>query len=199
MGGAGRPHASRAVVAGVAPSMGTTAFGQQSAVEPRTPASSGKAPVDTVTFAAQRERKELEREVNARLSQIAAVEGTARRRALHGQLLRHRDVSTGVAEDVAGARPSHVRHPQRHGEVSVASYIPYVRSRSGTTSASLPPTATLSPPIRLLMADAPTNTVRMGTRLRYSTLRSLSSVIVIVNANSVRELNFAQARIRHRD
>ena len=44
----------------------------------------------------------------------------------------------------------------------------------------------------LLMADVPTNSVSMGTRLRYSAVRSLSSVIVVVDANRVQDLTFGQ-------
>jgi hypothetical protein len=46
--------------------------------------------------------------------------------------------------------------------------------------------------LNLLMADIPTNTVSTGTRLRYSAVRSLSSVIVVVDANRVQWLNFGQ-------
>ena len=46
--------------------------------------------------------------------------------------------------------------------------------------------------LSLLNANIPTNTVRMGTRLTYSAVRSLSSVIVVVDANRVQELSFGQ-------
>ena len=46
--------------------------------------------------------------------------------------------------------------------------------------------------MNLQMANVPTNSVSMASRLRYSAVRSLSSVIVIVDAKRVQPLNFAQ-------
>ena len=46
--------------------------------------------------------------------------------------------------------------------------------------------------LSLLMANVPTNSISTGSRLTYSAVRSLSSVIVVVDANRVQELNFGQ-------
>jgi hypothetical protein len=46
--------------------------------------------------------------------------------------------------------------------------------------------------LNLLMANVPTNSVAIGTRLTYSAVRSLSSVIVVVDANRVQDLSFGQ-------
>lgn len=46
--------------------------------------------------------------------------------------------------------------------------------------------------MNLLMAGIPTNRVSMATRLSYSAVRSLSSVIVVVDVNRVQELSFGQ-------
>jgi len=233
-----------AAAAGVALSMCTAAFGQQSVVQPRTPASSGKAPLDTVTVEAQRERKELEREVNEFVFAVAV-------RSVHDSLSRW---NTPVCPLVAGlpkeqgefvlARLSQIATAAKAplaGEHCTANFYVIVTSqpelllkkwqardrrmfdtRNGMgslrrfldtpravrvwynvglastdgnpiTSDSLAGALVgSSVGLNLLMADIPTNTVRMGTRLRYSAVRSLSSVIVIVDANSVRELNFGQ-------
>ena len=233
-----------AAVAGVALSMGTAAFGQPSAVEPRTPASSGKAPLDTVTVEAQRERKELEREVNEFVFAVTV-------RSVHDSLSRW---NTPVCPLVAGlpkeqgefvlARLSQIATAAKAplaGEHCTANFYVVVTPRPelllkkwqardrrmfdtrngmgslrrlldtpravrvwynvGFTSTDGNPITSDSLAgalvgssfgLNLLMADIPTNTVRMGTRLRYSAVRSLSSVIVIVDANSVRELNFGQ-------
>jgi hypothetical protein len=168
--------------------MGTAAFGQQSVVQPRTPASSGKAPLDTVTVEAQRERKELEREVNEFVFAVAV-------RSVHDSLSRWNtpvcplvaglpkeqgefvlarlsQIATAAKAPLAGehctanfyvivtsqpelllkkwqARDRRMFDTRNGMGVSGASWIPHVRSGSGTTSASLPQTATRSPPIRL--------------------------------------------------
>ena len=53
-----------AAVATAALYLSAAAFGQQAAPPPRPTASPGKPPLDTVTVAAPRERKDVEREVN---------------------------------------------------------------------------------------------------------------------------------------
>ncbi len=46
--------------------------------------------------------------------------------------------------------------------------------------------------MNLQMAKVPTNSVSAASRLRFSAVRSLSSVIVVVDANRVQALNFGQ-------
>ena len=233
-----------AAVAAVALSLGTAAFGQQSSAQPRPIASSGKAPLDTVTVEAQRERKEVEREVNEFVFAVTV-------RSLHDSLSRW---NTPICPLVAGlpkeqgefvlARLSQIAReskaplagehctanfyiimtPQpevllkkwqardrrmfdtRNGMGSVRRFLDTPRavrvwynvgfaSSDGTpiTSDSLAGALVgTSFGLNLLMAGIPTNHISMGTRLRYSAVRSLSSVIVVVDANHVQELSFGQ-------
>jgi len=224
-----------AVVAGFALSLSTAASGQQSAAQPRT---------DTVTVEGQRERKEIEREVNEFVFAVAV-------RSLHDSLSRW---NTPVCPLVAGlpqeqgefvlARLSQIAREAKAplaGEHCTANFYIVVTpqpevllkkwqardrrmfdSRNGMghlkrfldtpravrvwynvgfassdgkpiTSDSLAGALVgTSFGLNLLMADVPTNTVRMGTRLQYSAVRSLSSVIVVVDANRVQQLSFGQ-------
>lgn len=233
-----------AAVATAALYLSTAAFGQQSAAPPRPTASSGKAPLDTVTVEAQRERKEVEREVNEFVFAVAV-------RSLHDSLSRW---NTPICPLVAGlpkeqgefvlARLSQVATEAKAplaGERCTANFFIVVTpqpelllkkwqardrrmfdTRNGMgylrrfldtpravrvwynvgfassdgkpiTSDSLA-SALLgtSLGLNLQMANIPTVQVSMGTRLRYSAVRSLSSVIVVVDANRSQGLNVGQ-------
>jgi hypothetical protein len=233
-----------AALAGVALCLGTAAFGQQAAAQPRTPASSGKPPLDTVTVEGQRERREIEREVNEFVFAVAV-------RSPHDSLSRW---NTPVCPLVAGL-------PKKQGEFVLARLSEIAReakaplaaehctanfyivvtpqpevllkkwqardrrmfdTRNGVghlrrfldspravrvwynvgfaSSDGMPITSdSLAAALigtglglNLLVAGVPTNQVSVGTRLRYSAVRSLSSVIVVVDANRVQELSFGQ-------
>jgi len=233
-----------AAVAGLALSLGTAAFGQQPAAQPHAPVSSAKGPLDTVTVEGQRERKEVEREVNDFVFAVAV-------RSLHDSLSRW---NTSVCPLVAGlpkeqgefvlARLSQIAReakaplagehcqanfyivvtPQpevllkkwqardrrmfdtRNGMGHVRRFLDTPRavrvwynvgfaSTDGTpiTSDSLSGALVGTTfGMNLQLARIPTNTVSMATRLSYSAVRSLSSVIVVVDANRVQELSFGQ-------
>jgi hypothetical protein len=230
-------------VAILALSFSTAAFGAQSA-QPRPAASSGKAPLDTVTVEAKRERKEVEREVSEFVFAVAV-------RSLHDSLSRW---NTPVCPLVAGlpqaqgefvvARLSQIAReakaplagehctanfyiimtPQpeallkkwqardrrmfdtRNGMGSVKRFLDTPRAvrvwyNVGFASTDGKPiTSDLLAGalvgstfgLNLLMTGVPTNPVSMGTRLRYSAVRSLSSVIVVVDANRAQDLKFGQ-------
>jgi hypothetical protein len=233
-----------AAVAAAGLSLSTAVFGQQSAAQPRPTASAGKAPLDTVTVEAQRERKEVEREVNEFVFAVAV-------RSLHDSLSRW---NTPVCPLVAGlpkeqgefvlARLSQVateaktplagEHckanffvvvtPQpevlvrkwwardrrmfdtRNGMGGVRTFIDTPRAvrvwhNVGFASADGKPVTSdsladalvgTSLGLNLQMANVPTVQVSMGTRLRYSAVRSISSVIVVVDANRMQGLNVGQ-------
>jgi hypothetical protein len=92
-----------AAVAGVTLSLSAAAFGQQPAAPPRTTVSSGKGPLDTVTVEGQRERKQVEREVNEFVFAVAV-------RSLHDSLSRW---NTPICPLVAGL-------PKEQGEFVLA-------------------------------------------------------------------------------
>jgi hypothetical protein len=233
-----------AAVAGVALSLATAAFGRQSATQPHAPVSSGKGPLDTVTVEGQRERKEVEREVNEFVLAVAV-------RSLHDSLSRW---NTPVCPLVAGlpkeqgefvlARLSQIAReakaplagehckanfyivvtPQpevllkkwqardrrmfdtRNGMGHVRRFLDDPRAvrvwyNVGFASTDGKPITSDSLAgalvgtafgMNLQLASIPTNTVSMATRLSYSAVRSLSSVIVVVDANHVQELSFGQ-------
>jgi hypothetical protein len=233
-----------AAVAAAGLSLSTAVFGQQSAAQPCPTASAGKAPLDTVTVEAQRERKEVEREVNEFVFAVAV-------RSLHDSLSRW---NTPVCPLVAGlpkeqgefvlARLSQVateaktplagEHckanffvvvtPQpevlvrkwwardrrmfdtRNGMGGVRTFIDTPRAvrvwhNVGFASADGKPVTSdsladalvgTSLGLNLQMANVPTVQVSMGTRLRYSAVRSISSVIVVVDANRMQGLNVGQ-------
>ena len=137
-----------AAVAAVALSLGTAAFGQQSSAQPRPIASSGKAPLDTVTVEAQRERKEVEREVNEFVFAVTV-------RSLHDSLSRW---NTPICPLVAGlpkeqgefvlARLSQIA---RESKAPLAGEHPRAVVRSETTAAAL----TVSVPATLRRAGCP--------------------------------------------
>jgi hypothetical protein len=234
-----------AAVAGIALSFDPTAFGEQPAAQPRTPVSSAKAPLDTVTVEGQRERKEVEREVNEFVFGVTV-------RSLHDSLSRW---NTPVCPLVAGlprkqgefvlSRLSQIAREAKAplaGEHCKANFYIVVTpqpeallkkwqardrrmfdTRNGmghvrrffddpravrvwynvgfASTDGKPITSDLlagalvgtSVGLNLMMADVPTNTVKPGgTRLTYSAVRSLSSVIVVVDANRVQDLKFGQ-------
>jgi hypothetical protein len=233
-----------AAVAGVTLSLSAAAFGQQPAAPPRTTASSGKGPLDTVTVEGQRERKQVEREVNEFVFAVAV-------RSLHDSLSRWNtpicplvaglpkeqgefvlarlsQIATEAKAPLAGEhckadfylivtpqpevllRKWRARDPRmfdtRNGMGHLRSVLDTPRAvrvwynigfassdgqpiTSGSLSAALVGT---SFGLNLLNANIPTNTVRMGTRLTYSAVRSLSSVIVVVDANRAQELSVGQ-------
>jgi len=229
-----------------AASSGSAALAEQSRSTPAaTASSSGKAPLDTVTVEARRERKELEREVNEFVFAVAV-------RYLHDSLSRW---NTPVCPLVAGL-------PRAQGEfvlgrltqIASSAKVPlagehctgnfYVivtpepeklikqwqwhdprmfRNRDGmgylrnfrdvpravrvwynigfVSSEGRPIVSsddlagglvgsTLG--MELMMANVPTNRINMGSRLTYSAVHSLSSVIVIVDAKRVQALTFGQ-------
>ena len=232
-----------AVVTGAALWFSTAAFGQ-SAAQPHTGAAAGKAPLDGITVEAQRERKEVEREVNEFVFAVTV-------RSLHDSLSRW---NTPVCPLVAGlpkeqgefvlARLSQIAtaakapladehckpnffiivtlQPElllkkwqgrdrrtfdtRNGMGQLRRFLDTPRavrvwynvgfaSSDGTPVTSDSLSAALvgsSFGLSLQMANIPTNTVTMGTRLRYSAVRSLSSVIVVVDAKRLQGLSFGQ-------
>jgi hypothetical protein len=233
-----------AAVAGVALCLGTAAFGQQSAAQPRAPASSGKASLDAVTVEGQRDRKEVERAVNEFVFAVAV-------RSLHDSLPRWNtpvcplvaglpkeqgefvlgrlsQIATAAKAPLAGehCKPNFyivvtpqpevllkkwqardrrlfdtrngMGHLRRLFDTPRAARVWYNVGFASTDGAPITSDSLAgalvgtSFGLNLLMADVPTNTVRLGTRLSYSAVRSLSSVIVVVDANRVGELNFGQ-------
>jgi hypothetical protein len=233
-----------AAVAAAALSLTTAAFGQQSAAPPRPTASSGKAPLDTVTVEAQRERKEVEREVNEFVFAVAV-------RSLHDSLSRWNtpicplvaglpkeqgefvlarlsQVATEAKAPLAGehCKPNFyvVVTPQpevllnkwwardrrmfdtRNGLGGVRTFLDTPRAvrvwyNVGFASADGKPITSASLAgalvgtslgLNLQMANVPTVQVSTGTRLRHSAVRSLSSVIVVVDANRMQGLNVGQ-------
>ena len=233
-----------AAVATAALHLSTAASGQQAAAPPRPTASSGKAPLDTVTVAAPRDRKEVEREVNEFVFAVVV-------RSLHDSLSRWNtpisplvaglpreqgefvlarlsQVATEAKAPLAGERCTAnffiVVTPQpelllkkwqardrrmfdtRNGMGHVRRFLDTPRAvrvwyNVGFTAADGQPITSDSLAsalvgtglgLGLLMANVPTVQVSIGTRLRYSAVRSLSSVIVVVDANRMQGLNVGQ-------
>src|SRR5215472_10783563 len=233
-----------AAVATAALYLSAAAFGQQAAAPPRPTASPGKPPLDTVTVAAPRERKDVEREVNEFVFAVAV-------RSLHDSLSRW---NTPVCPLVAGlpreqgefvlARLSQVASEAKAplaGERCTANffivvtpqpeallkkwqardrrmfdtrngmgqlrrlldtpravrvwYIVGFSSSDGTPITSESLSAALigtSLGLNLQNESIPANRVGMPSRLRYTAVRSLSSVIVVVDANRVQGLSIGQ-------
>ena len=105
-----------------------------------------KRPAHAVTVEGQRERKQVEREVNEFVFAVA-VRG-----------------ASSILHDVRSVRYN----------IGFAS-----SDGQPITSGSLAALVGTSFGLNLLNANIPTNTVRVGTRLTYSAVRSLSSVIVV--------------------
>jgi hypothetical protein len=200
--------------------------------------------LDTVTVEAQRERKEVEREVNEFVLAVAV-------RSLHDSLSRWNtpicplvaglpkeqgefvlarlsQIATEAKAPLAGERCTAnffiVVTPQpelllnkwwardrrmfdtRNGLGGVRTFLDTPRAvrvwyNVGFASADGKPITSASLAgalvgtslgLNLQMANVPTVQVSTGTRLRYSAVRSLSSVIVVVDANRVQGLNFGQ-------
>jgi hypothetical protein len=230
----------------LAPSSRAAALAEESpASHAAAPSASGKAPLDTVTVEASRERKEVEREVNqfvfavavrylhdslsrwnapicplvaglpreqgefvlGRLSQIAS----SAKAPLAGEHCKGNFYVIVTPEPETLIRQWQRRNPRmfngRDGMGYLRSFRDVPRAvrvwyNIGVVSSEGKPIVSSDDlagalvgsnlGMNLMMANVPTNKISMGSRLTYSAVHSLSSVIVIVDANRVQALTFGQ-------
>ena len=235
-----------AAAALVASSPFAAAFAAQATSSQGAAASSpGKAPLDTVTVEARRERKQVEREVNQFVFAVAVrylhdslsrwntpscplVAGLPRKQ---GEFILGRlsQIAISVKAPLAGEHcqsnfyvlvtpePETLikqwqgRDPRMFNGRDGMGYLRNFRDTPravrvwynvGLVSSEGKPILSSDElagalvgsalGMSLQMAKVPTNSVSMASRLRYTALRSLSSVIVLVDAKRVQPLNFGQ-------